>query len=85
MDFDLWTLLVEQVGGGFWIAVLLVAFLLFLIMAVFGRMSRLTSMHYILFFGFVMTLSYGYKWITALLGFAFLSWLYLAWKNAHAG
>jgi hypothetical protein len=85
MDFDLWTLLVEQIGGGFWIAVLLVAFLIFLIMAVFGRMSRLTAMHYLGLYMFVMTLGYGYKWLTALLSFIMLAWLYMSWKNAYSG
>lgn len=85
MNFDLWTLFVEQVFGGFWLAVFGLALIIFLIMAVFGRMSKLTSIYYLLFFMLSMTVGYGYKWMSALIGIALLVFVYLGFKNATGG
>ena len=85
MELDLWTFFVEQIFGGFWIAVFGLAFIIFLIIAVFGRLSKLTSMFYILLFLMAMTVGYGYKWLSALMGIAILVFVYLEYKNATGG
>jgi len=84
MDFDLWSFFVEQVFGGFWIAVFGIALLIFLIISVFGRLSKMTSMHYILMYFMVMAIGYGYKTITVLIGFAILSAMYIEIKNYYS-
>lgn len=81
MDFELWTLLVEYMGGGFWIAVFLVALFIFFILAVFGKVSKLTVIYYELLFLMTMTVGFGYKWISALCMVAIIIWLYFQWNN----
>jgi len=58
--------------------------LIFLIISVFGRLSKITSMHYILMYFMVMAIGYGYKTITVLIGFAILSAMYIEIKNYYS-
>ena len=74
----------EQLFGGFWLAVLGVCGLIFFIMAMAGRMSKMTTIHYLLLYFMCMTLGYGYKWITGLISIAIISWVYLSFKSAHS-
>lgn len=68
MYFDLWTLLVEQLIGGFWITVFCIIGVIFLIMAVIGKMSKWSVSYYLILFLMTMTLGFGYKWLTTLCG-----------------
>jgi uncharacterized protein YqhQ len=85
MDFDLWTLFIDYLGGSFLLGVLVVAILIYLIVAVFGGLSGRTIWNYLMLFAMAMTLGWGYKWITAIISFALLTNFYMAWKNAHSG
>jgi uncharacterized membrane protein len=83
MDFDLWTFFVSQLFGGFWLAVFGIALLLIIILAVFGKLNKMTVINYLLIYFMCMTIGYGYRWITALLGMAIIVSFYLSWKNAY--
>jgi hypothetical protein len=85
MNFDLWTLLVEQLFGGFWISIFGIGFLIFLIIGVFGRMSKLSVIFYELLFFMTMTIGYGYKWLSVLIGVLIMTWVYVGYKNAYGG
>lgn len=85
MNFDLWTLLVVQLFGGFWLAAFGIAALLFILMAVFGRMSTLSTMNYLLVYFLAMSIGYGYRWLTVLIGFLILLGFYISFKNYFSG
>jgi len=85
MNFDLWTLLVDYTFGSFWVAAIALALLIWIIIGVYGRMSRLTQIHYLILFGMTMTIGYGYRWLTAIMGFALLFWMYRAIQNNTGG
>jgi len=57
--FDLWTLFVDYVFGGFWIAVIGLALMMFIIMGPLGRISIYSVIWYLLMFVLAMTLGYG--------------------------
>ena len=65
--FDLYTLFVENVFGGFWLAIVGLAVIIFIIMAAFGRMSAFSSIIYLMLFVLAMALGYGAAWIFVLL------------------
>lgn len=83
MMFDLWTFFVEQLFGGFWLSVLGIMVLIFIILAVFGKMSKMTVIFYEMLFAMTMTMGYGYKWISALIGIAIFMWAYNELSNAY--
>lgn len=85
MYFDLWTFFVEQLFGGFWLAVLGIAIIIFIILAVLGRVGRLSSMLLVMFYFLCMVIGYGYRWLTVLIGFAFTVWCYIEIKNYFSG
>ena len=56
---DLWTLLVVDMFGGFWLAVLGIAFIMWIIFVI-GRVSQLTSLNFISLFILSLCVGYGY-------------------------
>lgn len=82
---NLYSLLVDNVFGGFFLTVLALAFLLFLIIGVFGRMSRISIMYYIMLFMMVMAYSYGYRIISIFITLAIIVWVYLQYKGYIGG
>lgn len=84
-SINLWTLLVDNLVGGFFLTVLLLAILLFLIMGVFGRMSRMSVIYYIMLFMMVMGYSYGYRIISIFITLAIFIWVYLQYKGYLGG
>ena len=85
LNFDLWTFFVEELFGGFWISVFALALIIFIIMAVLGRMSIFSCIYYELIFFLAMTLGYGYKWITVLIGVLIVGFFFLEIKNYTQG
>jgi hypothetical protein len=81
MPLDLWTLLVEYTFGGFWLAVLGVAFLMFILMAIFGRVSRFTTQWYLMFFLLAMALGYGYNLLNVLITIGLLFFIWMAYQR----
>lgn len=60
---SLWNFLVEQIFGGFWLAVLGLS-IMFVIILVMGSVSALDILGFLLFFILAMALGYGYANIT---------------------
>ena len=71
--FDLWTILVEQVFGGFWLSTLFLMIIMGIIM-VFGGVSSFTIMVYESVFLFAMLIGYGYNIVTIPLFVMLVSW-----------
>ena len=78
---DLWTLFVQYTFGSFWLAVIGLAFVMFVIMGVLGRTSVYTTMWYGFFFLQVMALGYGYVLITTVITLILLVGFYFSWKS----
>jgi uncharacterized membrane protein len=62
---DLWTLLIVDLFQSFWMAVIALAFLIYIIFMI-GRVSQYTSLTYISIFILAMALGYGYSLISIL-------------------
>lgn len=78
---DLWTLFVQYSFGGFWMAVIGLGLLLFIIMAVLGRMSIITVSYILLMFLLAMTLGYGFVTLNILItAFLIIAFIY-SWKS----
>jgi hypothetical protein len=60
MPLDLWTLFVEYVFGGFWVAVIGICLVMFIIMGVLGRISIYSVTWYLIMFILAMALGYGF-------------------------
>jgi len=82
MTFDLWTFFVENLFGSFWLAILGIVIMIFCILAIVGKISNLTVIYIISLFLMIMTVGYGYKWITVLIGFFILLFVYMEYKKA---
>lgn len=82
MNFDLWTFFVENLFGSFWLSVLGIGVGIFVILAVLGKLSRLSVTFYLLLFLMNMTLGFGYKWLTVIVGFLLLIFVYLAYQSS---
>jgi hypothetical protein len=82
---NLWTFFVSNLVGSFWMAVLVIAVMIFVLMAMVGRMSKISIMFYIMTFFMVMSVGYGLKWITVLISMGILTFVYLAIRNATEG
>jgi hypothetical protein len=78
---DIWNLLVNNVFGGFWLATFGVMFMLFLIMAILGRMSIYTTMWFLIMFLLVMCLGYGLLTLTLAITVLCVVIVYLAVKG----
>jgi hypothetical protein len=70
--FDLWTIFVQYVFGGFWLAVICIALLIFIIMGFMGRISIYSTSWYILLFFLSMTLGYGFVTLNTLITLSLL-------------
>jgi len=84
---DLWTLFVENVFGGFWIAVIALGLVLLIILA-FGSISGLTILEFLGLYFFAMALGYGYPIFTVML-FAFVLYYFISsligWTERSGG
>ena len=85
MFIDLYSILVEQVIGGFILTVLVLAAVIFLIMGVMGKMSGTSVIYYILLFFMAMLTGWGYRMFAILIAFVLLIWLYLEIKSTTSG
>lgn len=82
MNFDLWTFFVENLFGSFWLSVLGVGVIIFVLLAVLGKVSKVSVAFYELLFIMAMTLGFGIKWISAFVGFLLLVFVYLAFQSS---
>lgn len=85
MIFDLYTILVDQLIGGFGLTVLVLMICIFLIMGVLGKMSKLSLIYYEAIFFMAMMTGFGYKLFSILIGFVLLAWLYLEIRLTTSG
>lgn len=69
---DLWTLLIEYVFGGFWMAIAGLCAYFFIVMGVLGRMSVYSVTIYMMMFVLAMTLGYGFTTLNILITGALL-------------
>ena len=78
---DLWMLLVENIAGGFWLAVMLVTFIFFIVLAIFGC-SIFDNLTFNMMFLMAMAIGYGYAIITVPLSIFILGWFtfqFISW------
>jgi hypothetical protein len=84
---DLWTLLVENIFGGFWLSVFGMTLIMFIILAI-GSLSGAAILEYLMLFLFAMALGYGYPLITVLffgiIVYYFVSQL-IGWQERSGG
>ena len=78
---DLWNLFVNQVFGGFWIAVIGLVLVIFIIMGVLGRISIYSTTWYCGMFILAMTLGYGYVIANIAITLALIIALIFSWKG----
>jgi len=78
---DLWNLFVTFTFGNFWMAVFGIIILLFIIMAVLGRVSIYTVTWYCIMFLLAMTLGYGMVLINILVTTALIIAFYFSLKS----
>lgn len=60
---DLWELLVINVFGSFWLAVMGITTVMWIIFTI-GKVSQVTSMNFLLIFMLCMSIGYGYGFIS---------------------
>lgn len=75
---DLWTLFVENVFGGFWLAVFGLAFVILIILAL-GNCSSFTVLTYVTIFLMAMAIGYGHPIVTIPIVIAVLMWSIMQW------
>ena len=63
---DLWTLVVVDMFQSFWMAVIAIAFLMWIIFVI-GRVSQVTSLNFLSIFILAMALGYGYSLISIII------------------
>jgi hypothetical protein len=63
---DLWELLVVDMFGSFWMAVLAIALMIYVIFLI-GKVSQVTSITYISIFLLAMSIGYGYSLVSIML------------------
>ena len=63
---DLWTLLVVNLFGSFWLAVLGIAFVMWIIFVI-GKVSQVTSFNFLSIFILSMAIGYAYAFIAIIL------------------
>ena len=79
--FDFWGLLVNYTFGSFWLAVIGLVVVIFVIMAVLGRISIWTVTWYLIMFMLCMTLGYGVVIVNILITLALLVAFYFSAKS----
>jgi hypothetical protein len=77
---DLWTLLVQQVFGSFFVAIVGMGIFIFIVF-ILGRLSIYSASWYILLFFLTMTLGYGYITINILITLSLIIALFFSWKG----
>jgi len=85
LDFNLWDLLVIQLIGSYGLTVLVLMGVIFFIMTILGKMSKITTMYYEILFLFTMSIAYGYKLFSILIGFIILVWFYIEINRTTQG
>ena len=78
---DLWTLFVQYVFGGFWIAVIGLTLVMFVIMGILGRISIYTVTWYLIMFILAMSLGFGYVTLNILITLAMIIAFFFSWKS----
>lgn len=63
---DLWTLLVVNLFGSFWMAVIGIAFVMYLIMVI-CKVSQVTTLNFLSIFTLSMAIGYAYAFIAILI------------------
>jgi len=63
---SLWELLVVDMFGSFWLAVLGIAFVMWIIFVI-GKVSQVTTLNFLSIFILAMTIGYGYLLVTIFL------------------
>lgn len=77
---DLWWLFVENVFGGFYLAVIGLAAIYFVIL-VMGGVSLLTNIYYNMIFFTIMMMGYGTRLIPALVLISLIVWFFMQLKG----
>ena len=72
--YDLYTIFVEVVFGGFWLSVLGLAIIMFVLMGPLGGLSHFTTMHYCMIFIYAMALGYTHPLILIPFWTAIMGW-----------
>ena len=78
---DLWTLLVENVFGGFWLTVVGLGLVQFIIMGVLGKMSIYTVTWIIVMFVVTLSIGYGYLLLNILITSLLLIAVFFSWRS----
>jgi len=83
---DLYTLLVMQVFGSFWMAVAALVLILVIILAM-GAISSITLIFFVGMFIYSMALGYGYALVTVPLSILIVWWAYSQYQGSrdHTG
>ena len=81
LPLDYWTLFVQYVFGGFWMAVGGLSLLFFIILGVLGRASIYTVTWYVIFFVMAMSLGFGFLPLTILIWTIMLIAFFLSARN----
>lgn len=77
---DLWGLFVNYIFGGFWFAVIGLAFLMFVVMMI-GRISIYSITWYLAMFLLAMGLGYGYVIVNIFITLVLIVVFFFAWKG----
>jgi len=84
--YDLYTIFVESVFGGFWLSVLGLAVVMFILMGPIGGLSQFTVMHYCLIFVYAMALGYTNPLILIPMWTALMGWtVFQIFKYINSG
>lgn len=84
--YDLYTVFVEAVFGGFWLSVLGLAIIMFVLMGPLGGLSQFTTMHYCMIFVYAMALGYTHPLILIPIWTAMMGWtVFQIFKYINSG
>ena len=78
---DFFTLFVSYVFGSFWLAVFGLAFVIFIVMGVLGRISIFSTMWYVGIFLYTMALGYGFTLVLTIINLVIMVMFILSWKS----
>jgi len=84
--YDLYTIFVEAVFGGFWLSVLGLATIMFILMGPLGRLSQFTVMMFCIIFVYAMALGYTQPLILISIWTLLIGWfVYQLFKYINSG
>lgn len=84
--YDLYTVFVEAVFGGFWLSVLGLAGVMFILMGPLGGLSQFTTMHYCMIFIYAMALGYTHPLFLIPMWTALMGWtVFQIFKYINSG